>query len=266
MGGPGTGMRDLSRDNPLSRFTGLASGYAKHRPSYPDVAIEFIVRHCALGPDSTLIDVGAGTGISSRMFAERGIPVIAIEPNVEMRRKAEVESLRPGAASIEHRGGTGETTGLADASADAVLAAQAFHWFHAETALREFHRILRPTGWLVLMWNERDESDAFTKAYGDVIRTAPDTAAVEGPRGKAGEVLLTHRLFQNAERVAFGNEQVLDEEGVHGRAFSASYAPREPAAAAAFATALRQVFARFQADGRVALRYVTSIFVARPRK
>lgn len=258
-------MHDLSQDNPLGRFTGLANTYAKYRPCYPAEAIDYVIRRCALGPNSTLVDVGAGTGISARLFAARGIPVIAIEPNPEMRRKAANEPPAFDATGISYRDGTAEATGLPTRSADAVLAAQAFHWFQAGAALSEFHRILKPGGWVVLMWNERNENDAFTAAYGAVIRTAPDTAAVEGPRGRAGETLLTHPLFCDAARIDFDNYQVLDEEGVLGRAFSASYAPREPHASATFAAALRQVFATFQRDGRAALRYVTSVYLARPR-
>jgi hypothetical protein len=82
-------------------------------------------------------------------------------------------------------------------------------------------------------------------------------------RGRAGEPLLTHPLFQGAERRDFANEQSLDEEGLLGRAFSASYAPREPAAVEAFAAALRDVFARYQQGGRVVVRYLTSLYLAR---
>jgi SAM-dependent methyltransferase len=165
----------------------------------------------------------------------------------------------------EYRDGRGEATGLVDGEADAVLAAQAFHWFDAAAALCEFHRILKPGGWVALMWNERDESDACTAAYGVVMRSGPNAAAVEGPRGKAGEVLLTSPLFEAAERVPFGYEQQLDEEGLLGRAFSASYAPREPAAVEVFADALRRVFADHKRGGRVALRYVTTVYLGRRR-
>ncbi len=147
--------------------------------------------------------------------------------------------------------------------ADAVLAAQAFHWFEPNGALREFHRILKPGGWVILLWNERDESDELTAAYGAVIRSATEAAAIEGPRGRAGEPLLVHPLFQDAERRVFRNEQLLDEEGLLGRAFSASYAPHAPPASERFAAELREVFARYQRAGQVMLRYETSVAVAR---
>ena len=255
-------MTDLARHNPTGRFSGLAGLYARHRPGYPPEALDRIVRHCGLGPDTPLVDVGCGTGISSRLFAARGVPVIGIEPNDEMRARAE-EVPSPGARAPEYRPGRAEATGLPDGCAQAVLAAQSFHWFDAPAALREFHRILRPGGWVALLWNERDEGDPCTAAFGAVLRSGRDAVALEVARGGAGEVLLHSPLFEDGTRFAFTNEQVLDEEGLLGRAFSASYAPREPAAAAAFAAALRRVFAAYQSAGRVVLRYRTTAYMAR---
>jgi SAM-dependent methyltransferase len=255
-------MADLSNLNPTGRFTGLADVYAGSRPSYPAEAIDSILARGRLGPLSLLVDVGCGTGISARLFAERGVPVIGIEPNEDMRRRAIAHATPPGASAPTYCEGRAEVTGLSAGVADVVLAAQAFHWFEADAALREFHRILKPDGWVALLWNERDEADPFTSAYGDVIRSAPGAAALEGTRARAGEPLLTHPLFQDGERLSFTNGQVLDEQGLLGRACSASYAPREPAAAAAFETALREVFGRYQQEGRVVVRYVTSLFLA----
>ena len=256
-------MLDSSRFNPTGRFAGLADLYARYRPSYPDAALDRVVTFAGLTATSLLVDVGAGTGISSRLFARRGVPVLGIEPNNEMRRKAEAEPLSDELPRPQYRAGKAEATGLADGCADAVLSAQAFHWFDADAALREFHRILKPSGVVALMWNERAESDAFTAAFGDVVRTAPEAAAVEGPRARAGEPLLLCPLFHDAVREPFAGEQVLDEEGVLGRAFSASYAPREPAAIEIFTRALRDVFAAFQRDGAVTLRYETTLYLAR---
>src|SRR5262249_10578314 len=147
-----------------------------------------------------------------------------VEPNAEMRVRAESEPPPPNSALLSFHDGRAEQTGLPDSIADVVLAAQAFHWFEAGQALKEFHRLLLPLGWVVLMWNERDENDTFPAAYGTVIRSAPEAAKVEGPRGRAGEVLFSSPLFDHVERVAFGNAQEVDEEGLLGRAFSASYA------------------------------------------
>jgi SAM-dependent methyltransferase len=258
-------MSDLSRHNPAGRFSGLAEVYAKCRPTYPDAAVAFVLERCGLRPGSLVVDVGSGTGISARLFAHRGLRVVGVEPNDEMRCRAEAEPLPEGEQAPLYRPGTAEATGLESVSADAVLAAQAFHWFNPDAALREFHRILRPAGWVALMWNERDPSDPFTAAYGDIVGASPEAKAVEGPRAEAGRALLSSPLFEQGERTLFTHGQELDREGVLGRAFSASYAPREPAAAERFAAELDEVFARFESGGRVVLHYVTSVWTARRR-
>jgi SAM-dependent methyltransferase len=255
-------MHDVSGFRPTERFTGLSDLYSRHRPTYPAAALDFIQARCGLGPGALLVDVGCGTGISTRLFAARGVPVIGVEPNDDMRARAEVAPPPEGAPVPEYRKGTAEATGLPDGCAAAVLAAQAFHWFDAPAALREFRRVLRPSGHAVVAGYERDEEDACTAAYGAVLRTGPDAAAVEGKRGRAGEALLQSPLFEGGECATFRHEQEMDEEGLLGRALSASYAPREPAAAAAFGWALRTVFAAHQRDGRVTLRYVTSVYLA----
>jgi SAM-dependent methyltransferase len=259
-------MSDLTSTNPTQRFSGLADLYARHRPSYPAAALDLIIGRCGLDGRSLLVDVGCGTGISTRLFAARGIPVLGVEPNDDMRARAEAEPAPPGTPPPRYTRGQAEATGLADGCAAAVLAAQAFHWFDAAAALREFHRILRPQGWVVLVWNDRDEADPCTADYGRVIRSAPEAAAVEGPRARASDSLLASPLFEAAERVLLWHEQALDEEGLLGRAFSASYAPREPAVVAAFADALRRVFADHQRRGQVVLRYETSVYLGRKRK
>jgi SAM-dependent methyltransferase len=256
-------MSELAGFNPTGRFTGLAELYAQSRPDYPDTAIDAILSHCALAPGSFMVDVGSGTGISARLFARRGIRVLGIEPNAEMRALAESTALPPECPEPAYQGGTAEATGLPDAVADAVLAAQSFHWFEADKSLREFHRILKPRGWLVLVWNERDESDPFTADYGAAVRAHSDAAAVEIPRGRAGQALLESPLFEDSARRVFPHEQPLDEEGLLGRAFSASYAPRERHQAEAFATALREICRRYQDQGRVVIRYETSLYLAR---
>jgi ubiquinone/menaquinone biosynthesis C-methylase UbiE len=255
-------MSDLSRVNPVGRFDCLATLYAKHRPTYPRAALDYIVEQCRLGPDTLLVDVGCGTGISTRLFAARDIPTVGIEPNDAMRAEAEATPA-DGPGRPRYQKGHAEVTLLPDGCAKAVLAAQAFHWFDAPRALAEFHRILEPDGHVALIWNERDETDRFTAAYGEVLRSVPETASVEGPRATAGEALLQSPRFAAGRKATFANAQELDEEGLLGRAFSVSYAPREPAAAATFANRLRELFRAFRERDRVTLHYVTSIFLAR---
>jgi ubiquinone/menaquinone biosynthesis C-methylase UbiE len=258
-------MHDDPRYRPTERFSGLSDLYSRHRPTYPTAALDFIQARCGLGPDTLLVDVGCGTGISSRLFAARAVPVVGIEPNDDMRAQAEATPPPDGGPAPEYRKGTAEATGLPDGCAASVLAAQAFHWFDAPAALREFRRVLRVGGHVALAGYERDEDDACTAAYGAVLRTGPDAAAVEGNRGRSGAALLNSSLFEGGECATFRHEQEMDEEGLLGRAFSASYAPREPAAVAVFTERLREVFAAHQQDGQVTLRYVTSVYLARRR-
>ena len=256
-------MSEISRFNPMGRFTGLAEIYARCRPGYPDAAIEFIATQCGLKPGSLMVDVGAGTGIASRLFAERGVRVVGVEPNPNMRAEAEATDMPAGVPRPTYVAGRGEATGLESASADVVLAAQAFHWFEADAALAEFHRILKPAGWVVLMWNDHDAADPFTKAFDELILALPDAAAAELLRCPAGEVLFGSALFDRVECRRFPNEQILDEEGFIGRAFSASYAPREVAAAKSYEAALRRLFTQYENRGQVALRYSTAVYVGR---
>src|SRR5205807_417927 len=205
--------------HPTERFTGLAGLYSQYRPEYPAAALDFIINRCGLSNRSVLVDVGCGTGISSRLFAAKGIRVIGVEPNADMRCQAETETLPSGSPSPTYQEGRAEATGLPAASADTVVAAQAFHWFEPQATLREFHRILKPAGWAILLWNQRDESDPFTRAYGAGVRQLTSSEIIEPYHGK-GDALLISPLFQEGQRASFAHEQVLDEAGFLGRAFS----------------------------------------------
>jgi ubiquinone/menaquinone biosynthesis C-methylase UbiE len=152
--------------NPLSRFCDLASDYAKYRPSYPIIAAIDIMLEGMETQFPIVADVGAGTGISSRLLAERGVRVLAIEPNTDMRQAAAPHP------KLEFRQGTAEATGLSDASVDLITCFQSFHWFNPEPTLLEFHRILKPSGRLGAVWNEWDENDEFTANYYDLVLTA----------------------------------------------------------------------------------------------
>jgi SAM-dependent methyltransferase len=247
--------------DPTARFKGLANLYAQSRPTYPPEAVDFVLATCHLGPGSVFVDIGCGTGISSRLFADRGLRVIGIEPNAEMRARASAER-RP---AVEYRDGRAESTGLPAAFADAVLAAQAFHWFEPEAALREFHRILRPQGWVVLFWNTRDREDPFTRGYSEIVDRLPDSKRSDAVDFEPTN-LTRGGLFKDAGARRFPNAQVLDEDSLVTRALSSSYAPREKRSRDAYAEAMRGLFRIFVREGRVTLQYTTLVYMAQRKR
>lgn len=239
--------------DPLNRFRDRATDYAKHRPSYPAEAIDKIVAGLPIA--GAIADVGAGTGISSRVLGDRGFSVIAIEPNVEMRNAAVAHP------QVQYRPANAENTGLPDASVDLVTCFQAFHWFEPETALAEFHRILKPGGRLALVWNKRDESDEFTGMYGDLLRVATNKhPALE--KMVNDRALIASALFMNAERSSLASEQLLDLSGLKGASTSRSYVPL---AGEKFETLMRELdklYDRFQVNGWVSMKHTTEVTIA----
>jgi SAM-dependent methyltransferase len=233
------------------RFSKRAGAYAAGRPSYPSASIDAIL--AGLGEPATLVaaDLGAGTGISSRLIADRGAHVLAIEPNAAMRGAAQ------GDPRIEWIDGTAERTTLPDRSVDVVTAFQAWHWLDHALAVTETRRILRGGGRLAVVYNERDESDPFTAAYGEIVRRYA-TDATEERRAKA----LAHALGIDPARTTreeFRNQQTLDRPGTHARAESSSYLPQTGPAAAAMHAAIDALFDRFAVEEAVEMHLVTTV-------
>jgi SAM-dependent methyltransferase len=173
-------------------FTGLAADYAQFRPGYaPQVAaaVLALVPQAPAGADAA--DVGAGTGIWTRMLAERGLrSVVAVEPNDDMRAQGIATSAGTG---IHWRKGTAEATGLADGSADLVTMASSFHWADFERACAEFHRVLRPGGVFAALWNPRliEINPLLVEIEAHITQLKPEVRRVSS--GRSG---LTERLTE----------------------------------------------------------------------
>ncbi|WP_109477761.1 class I SAM-dependent methyltransferase [Paraburkholderia sp. C35] len=132
-------------------YTKGASTYVKGRPDYPPELANWLTGELALGPGSIAVDLGAGTGKFTPRLVETGATVIAVEPVAQMREK-----LAAALPQVDVREGTAQSLPLDDASVDAVLCAQSFHWFATREALAEIRRVLKPGGRLGLVWNVRD--------------------------------------------------------------------------------------------------------------
>lgn len=253
---PSSSPADRPHDlNPTGRFSDRADDYRRYRPSYPSDAIDAILEGLAAG-SLVAADIGAGTGIASVLLAGRGVRVLAVEPNPAMRSAA------PAHPRIEWIDGSAEATTLAGASVGLVLCAQAYHWFRPAEALVEFSRILVPHGRAALMWNDRDDADPLTAAYGDAIRDAADKDPGFFDHTRA-ETFMSSGLFRGQRRLVFPSAQPLDRAGLIGRALSASYIPKAGARHDRLLSALSALHAAFaDTRGDVHLRYHTQVFLA----
>lgn len=245
----------LAELDPLNRFSDRAADYVKYRPTYPAAAIDVLL--AGLGPVEALLvaDVGAGTGISARLVADRGARVVAVEPNRAMRDAAQPHP------RVEFRDGAAEATGLAAASLDLLLCAQAFHWFQPGPALLEFARVLRPGARLALMWNSRSREDPFTVGYRQAILDAG--AEAEAERMPFDPTLVPASGYFPALRLhEYPNVQRLDRDGLIGRTQSASYVPKEGPKAQQLIEAMAALHRTYaDADGTVSLVYTTQVWL-----
>jgi ubiquinone/menaquinone biosynthesis C-methylase UbiE len=138
----------LAREAPPDAFGKTAREYELGRPEWPEELIDRVVRELELGPDSTVLDLGAGTGKLTRALVRRFGQVIAVEPDNAMR--AVLEEVVPGA---EAPAGSAEAIPLPAASVDAVFTAEAFHWYASDETVAEIVRVLRPRGGFAILWN-----------------------------------------------------------------------------------------------------------------
>jgi ubiquinone/menaquinone biosynthesis C-methylase UbiE len=245
--------------NATSRFSDRVENYIRYRPGYPREAINALKNECGLTPKDVIADIASGTGIWTRTLLENGNRVYAVEPNVDMREAA--ERLLPGFANFTSVNGSAEATTLPNSSVEFVTAAQAAHWFDRQPARREFVRILKPGGWLVLLWNEREiDTTPFLRDYEQLLLAfGTDYEDVRHERTTDA----VNEFYDPApyqERV-FAMRQEFDYAGLEGRLLSSSYAPglghpqHEP-----MLKELRRIFDQHAENGRVSFDYKTRVY------
>lgn len=246
--------------NSVERFNQTVEFYQKYRPRYPQAVIEILANDCQLNPNSIIADIGSGTGIFTQQLLNNGNKVYAIEPNASMRDVAEKTlAIYPNFNSIA---ATAEDTSLPDQSIDFITAAQAFHWFNQARVKPEFQRILKPGGWLVLLWNLRmSEASGFMQDYEKLLQkygTDYVKVAAENIHDP------TIEAFFNPNTVTIKhlpNQQIFDWDSLRGRIMSTSYVPKpddprfEPMMAEA-----KKIFLASQINNKIEFIYQTKIY------
>lgn len=243
----------------VSRFSNRVENYARYRPGYPPAVIDILRSDCGLTEASIIADVGSGTGILSELFLKNGNQLFGIEPNAAMRGAAE-RFLTPYAnfVSID---AVAERTSLQPGSVDFITAGQAFHWFAREKTRKEFVRILKPAGWVVIIWNERRlHSTPFLRDYESLLlRYGTDYQKVRH-ENVAGE-MATFFGPDTFSLKSLENLQHFNFESLKGRLCSASYTPEpgdpdfDP-----MLSKLKEIFDLNKSGGTVTFEYDTRVY------
>jgi SAM-dependent methyltransferase len=203
-------------------FGSSADAYERGRPSYPDDAIAYLAAELGLGPAARILDLAAGTGKLTRLLVEGGAEVVAVEPVAAMR--AALERALPEVSVLE---GTAESIPLAAGSVDAVTVAQAFHWFDADAAIVEIHRVLRPGGGLGLIWNVMGSDPTWLAALRELVHGIRGSVPAYGV-SPWQEAFRATPLFRPLTQRTFDLVHELDEDGLVDRIVSTSYVAALP--------------------------------------
>ncbi|MBW4636396.1 MAG: class I SAM-dependent methyltransferase [Iphinoe sp. HA4291-MV1] len=245
--------------NPTSLFSDRAINYALYRPSYPAEAITTILEGLYHPSQLIAADIGAGTGIASRLLGDRGIKVIAIEPNAEMRLAA------TGHPMVEFHSTTAEVTGLSNASVDLVTCFQSFHWFNPTPSLLEFRRILKSSGRLALVWGIWNEDDPFTKELERLVFQASNNIPGLPTRESMVSPLLESPYFQKVRQITFPYQQWLELPGLIGLVQSQGFVPLSEGEQLKLVAQLQKLHSQAASgSGKVCVLYRTDIYLAEP--
>lgn len=245
-----------------NRFEGKSELYSLHRPDYPVDLIPVLELETGLGKESVIADIGSGTGKLSKIFLDNGNIVNCVEPNEEMRERSKKDlSSYAKARFIE---GTAEDTGLPDKSMNFIVVGQAFHWFDLEPTKKEFKRILKDGGSVILVWNERvPRKTGINAAYEKICKKYS-----KGYHKTGGGTLpsdFDQKFFKPEVRTfTLPNPQEMDLEGLMGRYFSASYSLKK--GERGYGVMLKQLKKAFEENKRgdvIVMEQQTRVYIGR---
>jgi SAM-dependent methyltransferase len=248
--------------DPTRRFSNRVQNYLKYRPRYPPAIIALLESECGLTSESVIAEPGSGTGLLTELFLKNGNRVFCVEPNAEMRAAGEREMANY--ANFSSVDATAEATTLPDHSVDFIVAGQAFHWFDRECARTEFSRLLKPAGWVVLIWNGFFlKSSPLMAAYQKLV-LQHGTDYLEVSRELDHSNIASFFAPGSCQLARFNFQQVFDYEGLEGRLLSSSFVPEpnhpnyNP-----MLRDLRAIFDAHQKNGKVAFEYETEVYYGR---
>ncbi len=249
----------MSVFNSTTRFSNRVNNYIKYRPHYPARIIDYLKKQNVLKDNAMIADIGSGTGILTELFLKSGNIVYGVEPNKEMREAG--EKYLSGFKNFISVEGTAEITTLKESSIDVITAGQAFHWFDMVEAKKEFKRILKTNGYVVLIWNlRRADETALSIDYDELLNEFGTDYKEVGHRNISRK---NYDEFFNGKFTStnFNNRQLLDYDGFKGRLLSSSYAPDEKHPNyIPMLDKLKKIFDSNQKDGKVEIKYISEIY------
>ena len=244
------------------KFDAKGNVYAKGRPAYPEKLFDYLIKTKAIQENITVADIGSGTGIFTLQLSPLVDKIFAVEPNDDMRDKAEM--LYKDFANIVSVNGTAEATTIENASVDLITVAQAFHWFDRESFKLECQRILKENGKVFLVWNDRDTSSEIIKE-----NFAANKKFCPNFKGSSNGIDFSEDGFTDFfegdfELAEFGNHLTYDKNAFISRNLSSSYAPKvTDDCYEEYVEAVSEVFDKYSENGTVDYPYITRCYLGK---
>lgn len=246
----------------IERFSNKAQKYELYRPTYPEASVLKVLDLCNGIPTNKIkiADIGSGTGKFTELLLNKGFIVYAVEPNEEMRKIAEKKF--NGYRNFYSVSKEAEDTDLEDNSVSIITVAQAFHYFNFEKVKKEFKRILKSDGKVILLWNFRLRESNFIKEYENIIynlhsRKVKPTHAQDNMNDKVFK-----HFFENYEIENISNSQEFDFESLWGRTLSNNHMPNETESEyLKLYNDIKKIFNKYQRNGKVLFQYRTQIVI-----